>query len=536
MKPIFLLDNFDSFTYNLVDQFRSLGHKVYVYRNSVSADTIIEKMKSCAEQPILVLSPGPGTPAQAGCLLELIGKCVGKFPMIGICLGHQAICQHYGAKVVPAGEIVHGKTSLLTHTGQDIFEGFHNPMPVARYHSLVCTDIPSSLEVIAKCGDMNMCVLNRRDHVLGFQFHPESAMTTDGVPLLAKSLKFVSKPYVDTKTIINKIYSGQDISKQESFDLFNCIFAGEIDPIQLGSIITAFKIKGEKPAEIAGAASSMLQVATPFEQKRNFEVGEIVGTGGDGQSTINISSISAIIAASCGLHVAKHGNRSVSSKTGASDILKALGINISMSPLTSFKCLKNLGVTFLFAPVYHGAMKFAAPVRRSLGVRTIFNVLGPLTNPSHPDYMVMGVYCKELVEPMAQVLKDNGMKHAYVVHGSGLDEIAVHGETYLAELKQDGSITTKTITPADFGLETYPLEGIRGGDPEENSIITINLLQGHGTEAQNASVAANTAALLVLGGKAPDLKTGAQMALAMIKSGKAYEKLQEFITLSKQED
>ncbi len=536
MKPIFLLDNFDSFTYNLVDQFRSLGHKVYVYRNSVSADSIIAKMKECAEKPILILSPGPGTPKEAGCLLELIGKCVGKFPMIGICLGHQAICEHYGAKVVPAGEIVHGKTSLLTHTGQDIFEGFHNPMPVARYHSLICTQIPSFLEVVAKCGDINMAVLNRRDHVIGFQFHPESVMTTDGAPLLAKSLEFASKPYIDTKSIISKIYAGEDITKQESYDLFNCIFAGEIDPIQLGSIITALKIKGEKPAEIAGAASSMLHVAKYFEQKRNFEVGEIVGTGGDGQSTINISSISAIIAATCGLHVAKHGNRSVSSKTGASDILKALGVNISMTPFTSFKCLKNLGVTFLFAPVYHSAMKFAAPVRSSLGVRTIFNVLGPLTNPSHPDYMVMGVYCKELVIPMAEVLRDNGMKHAYIVHGSGLDEIAVHGETYIAELKQDGTITTQTVTASDFGLKEYPLDAIRGGDPEENSMITLELLQGRGTDAQNSSVAANTAALLVLGGKAPDFKSGAKMAMDMIKSGKAYEKLQEFITLSKQED
>ncbi|MGN1392536.1 MAG: aminodeoxychorismate/anthranilate synthase component II [Succinivibrionaceae bacterium] len=197
MRPIFILDNFDSFTYNLVDQFRSLGHDVHIYRNSMSADAIIEKMNNLPEKPILVLSPGPGNPSEAGCLLELIGKCKGVFPMIGICLGHQAICQYYGGTVGSAGEIVHGKTSLIKHIGTDVFANLPNPLPVARYHSLVATYVPSSLEVIADYNGMVMAVIDRINKILGFQFHPESIMTSYGATLLTNSINFVTSDIKD---------------------------------------------------------------------------------------------------------------------------------------------------------------------------------------------------------------------------------------------------------------------------------------------------------------------------------------------------
>lgn len=192
-KPIFLLDNFDSFTYNLVDQFRSLGHPVQIYRNNLPASQILEQLAACAEEPVLVLSPGPGAPHEAGCMIELIGLCRGKYPILGICLGHQAICEYYGGTVGSAGEIVHGKTSQIEHSGRDMFTGFTNPLPVARYHSLVATYVPEDLEVIAHYHDMPMAVLQRQDRVLGFQFHPESIMTTDGAALLTRSLEFISR-------------------------------------------------------------------------------------------------------------------------------------------------------------------------------------------------------------------------------------------------------------------------------------------------------------------------------------------------------
>lgn len=192
-KTIFLLDNFDSFTYNLVDQFRSLGHTVKIYRNNLPAETIFAQLQKCVEEPVLVLSPGPGAPHEAGCMIELIRLCQGQFPILGICLGHQAICEYYGGIVGSAGEFVHGKVSHIEHIGTDMFTGLSNPMPVARYHSLVATKVPASLDVIASFEGMPMAVLNRKDRVLGFQFHPESIMTVEGARLLTQSLDFITQ-------------------------------------------------------------------------------------------------------------------------------------------------------------------------------------------------------------------------------------------------------------------------------------------------------------------------------------------------------
>lgn len=535
MRPVYLLDNFDSFTYNLVDQFRALGHEVRVFRNSVPAEYIKAEMEKCAVEPVLVLSPGPGNPSEAGCLIDLIRLCRGKFPIIGICLGHQAICQYYGADIVPAKEIVHGKTSLITHNGKYMFDGFRNPLPVARYHSLVATNLPQSLEVVAQCDGMAMAVVNREDRVVGFQFHPESVMSTDGAKLLAKTIEFVSKERVNIKELVGKLYLGQKLTRDETIKLFSSVFEGDMDPIMLGAVLTSLKLSGESPEEIAGAANAMLSAATPFGRLGDYEVGEIVGTGGDGQNTINISSMSAVVASTLGLHVAKHGNRSVSSLTGASDILRELGVNITMSPRQSALCLDRLGLTFLFAPVYHKGMRYAAPVRAAMGTRTIFNVLGPLTNPSHPDYMVLGVYTKALIPTMVEVLKQNGMKRALVVYGDGLDEIALHGPTDYAELHSDGTITTGVFTPEDFGLTRHTIADIKGGAPEVNRALTEEILQGHGTSAQNDSIAANAGALLYLGGKVKTIKEGATMVLACLKSGKPYNQLMNFATLSHQE-
>ena len=332
--------------------------------------------------------------------------------------------------------------------------------------------------------------------------------------------------------IAEKLYKGKDLTREETLELFQDIFAGNIDPVLLSSVLTALKIKGETPVEIAAAATAMIGAAVPFEQNREFAVGEIVGTGGDGHNTLNISTMSAVVASSLGLHIAKHGNRGVSSKSGAADFLEAFGVNIRMTPEQAFRCLDSIGLTFLFAQVYHSGMKYAGPVRKILGTRTIFNILGPLTNPSRPDYMVMGVYSKELIGPMAQALHQLGMKKALVVWGSGIDEIAVHGPSYAAML-DNGVITSRIITPEEFGLDTYTLDDIRGGDPAENVEIARKIFSGKGTPAQTAAVAANAGALLFIGGKAQSLREGADMVREQLANGGALRQIQEFARLSK---
>ncbi|MGF1714021.1 anthranilate phosphoribosyltransferase [Photobacterium chitinilyticum] len=321
-------------------------------------------------------------------------------------------------------------------------------------------------------------------------------------------------------TIANKLYDQQALSQEESQTLFDAIIKGEVDPILLSAVLTALKIKGETPAEIAGAASALLANAKPFPSP-DYDFADIVGTGGDGANTINISTTAAFVAAACGVKVAKHGNRGVSSKSGSSDLLDKFGINLAMTADNARGALDELGVCFLFAPEYHGGVRHAMPVRQTLKTRTIFNVLGPLINPARPNIELMGIYDKALVRPIAETIATMGMKRAAVVHGSGLDEVAIHGETTVAEII-NGEIKEYTLTPADFGLKTYPLEAIKGGEPEENRAIITNILTGKGTEAQQGAVAVNVAMLLRLFGN-EDLKANTQQAIDVMQSGKAFE-------------
>ncbi|WP_221076717.1 anthranilate phosphoribosyltransferase [Agarivorans aestuarii] len=320
------------------------------------------------------------------------------------------------------------------------------------------------------------------------------------------------------QAILEQLYQGKDLSIEQAQQVFSQVIQGEVEPIVLSSLLTALKIKGEQPQEIAGAAKALLANAAPFPSPE-YDFADIVGTGGDGHNTINISTTSAFVAASLGVKVAKHGNRSVSSKSGSSDLLAALGINIQMTPETARRCLDELGLCFLFAPQYHAGVRHAMPVRQTLKTRTIFNVLGPLINPAHPSMEVMGVYDPALISPIAHTLQQLGMKKAMVVHGAGLDEVAIHGETQIAEINGD-KITEYSLTPSDFGVEQADLDAIKGGTPEKNKAITLQLLQGTATPAQQAAVAVNVALLLKLAGKADDVAQGVKMALDEMASGR----------------
>lgn len=323
--------------------------------------------------------------------------------------------------------------------------------------------------------------------------------------------------------IIDTLFRQEALSREQSHTLFNAIIRGEIEAVPLAAILIALKIKGETPQEIAGAASALLHNAQPFPRP-DYLFADIVGTGGDGASTINISTASAFVAACCGINVAKHGNRSVSSLTGSSDLLAALNININMSAQDSRAALDELGVCFLFAPQYHGGVRHAMPVRQQLKTRTLFNVLGPLINPARPAIQLMGVYSPTLLLPIAHTLQELGLQRAAVVYGAGLDEVALHGETQVAELR-DGDIIQYSLTPADFGLKAASLDALRGGDAQENAQIITHLLQGKGTTAHKHAVAANVALLLRLFGH-ENLQHNAEQALSVLNSDQAYQKVQ----------
>ena len=327
--------------------------------------------------------------------------------------------------------------------------------------------------------------------------------------------------------LLEQLYSGHSLSTSESTALFNAVIQGELSNEQIAAMLIALKVRGANTEEITGAVAASLQNAKAFPHP-NYAFADIVGTGGDGQNTINISTASAIVAASMGAKVAKHGNRSVSSKSGASDVLTALGVNVNITPEQARQALDEIGVCFLFAQQYHSGFRHVAPVRAALKTRTIFNILGPLINPARPTYHLLGVYAPELVKTYAETAVALEHQHSFVVHGSGLDEVALHGETQVAEIK-NGKIEYFTLTPEDFGLKAQSLESLRGGEPQENAQMLTALLQGKGKAEHANAVAANTALLLKLFGH-DDLKQNVQNVLAHLASGKAFETLQKLTT------
>lgn len=548
MANILFLDNIDSFSYNLVDQLRSQGHHVVIYRNTLAADIIIEKLSQLT-QPILFLSPGPGTPNQAGCMPELLRRLKGQLPIIGICLGHQAIIEAYGGSIAPVGDILHGKASLIEHDNQYMFAHLPNPLPVARYHSLKGETIPAALTINASFKQIVMAVRHDNDRVCGFQFHPESILTLNGAKLLEQTIVWaLSKPikkkleaslmateqtaYNDNSiyslsSIQTKLYDGQTLTQSESQYLFELVTTGKIEPTLLATAVISMKLRGETPAEIAGAVKALLAQADYFPQP-DYPFADIVGTGGDGTNSINISTASAFVTAALGYPIAKHGNRGVSSKSGSSDVLSALGLKLAMPAAISRQALDELGICFLFAPQYHTGFQHAAPIRQQLKTRTIFNLLGPLINPARPQRILLGVYSHTLIQPIAETLVALGYKHAIVVHGSGMDEVAIHGVTQVAEVMA-GQIYYSEVSPDDFGLPTYSLADIKGGSPEQNRQILTAVLQGKGAAAHEAAIAINVAMVMRLFGQS-DLRKNTQQALSMIRSGQAYQLLQHLAT------
>ena len=328
---------------------------------------------------------------------------------------------------------------------------------------------------------------------------------------------------MQTAQLLEQLYNGKTLNKEESAVIFNAIMQGELNNEQIAAMLIALKVRGATIDELSGAVSASLQNAKPFPRP-DYPFADIVGTGGDGQNTINISTASAIVAASMGAKVAKHGNRSVSSKSGASDVLTALGVNVNVTPEQARQALDDIGVCFLFAQQYHSGFKHVAPVRSALKTRTLFNILGPLINPARPTYHLLGVYAPELVKTYAETAVALGHQHTFVVHGAGLDEVAVHGETQVAEIK-NGKIDYFTLTPEDFGLKTQSLESLRGGEPQDNAQYLTALLQGKGKAEHANAVAANVALLLKLFGH-DDLKQNVQNVLTQLASGKAFETLQ----------
>lgn len=331
---------------------------------------------------------------------------------------------------------------------------------------------------------------------------------------------------------IKKVVGKGDLSYEEAYQVMNEIMNGETTPTQNAAYLAALSTKSTRAEtldEIRGSATAMREHATPVEH--DMPVLEIVGTGGDHIGSINISTAASIIISAAGVPVAKHGNRAASSKSGSADCLEALGVNIDLTPEKCTELLDKIGICFMFAQKYHASMKYVGAIRRELGIRTVFNILGPLTNPAKPTYMALGVYDEYFVEPLAKVLMTLGVKRGVVFHGhDGLDEVSVSGPTDICEFK-DGFIRTTTIKPEDFGITPAPIEEIVGGTPEENSQIVRDILDGIRSPKFDI-VIMNAGAALFAAGKTETIADGITLAKQTVASGAAKAKLDEFIELS----
>ena len=326
---------------------------------------------------------------------------------------------------------------------------------------------------------------------------------------------------------IKRVVDGHDLERDEMFEVFGAVMDGETSDVQKSAFLVALRMKGETPDEITGAALAMRERVTPLDVDRENLV-DTCGTGGDGRGTFNISTIAAIVAAGAGANVAKHGNRAVSSSCGSADLLFALGVHIDLDAERMSEVLRRAGISFLFAPKLHPAMSAVAGVRRELGVRTIFNVLGPLTNPAFARRQVLGVYADHLVEIVARVLAALGAEHALVVHSrDGLDEISVSAPTHVCEVR-DGAVLSYFVTPESLGMQTHPIEALMGGDSRENASIARAVLGGE-EGARHDIVAANAGAALYVAGLAPTIPEGVAQARDSMRSGRARAKLEELV-------
>lgn len=330
----------------------------------------------------------------------------------------------------------------------------------------------------------------------------------------------------DFQKYLRRAATGTPLTAEEMQGAIDLLLGGEVDPIQAGAFLMALKVRGESIAEITGAARAMRAAAISFEGPEGAI--DTCGTGGDGANTYNISTATALVLAACGVPVAKHGNRSVSSASGSSDVLTALGVAIDGAPEKAAECLDEVGIAFLFAPSHHPAMRHMAPVRKALGMRTLFNLLGPLTNPAGAKRQLLGVYDRTFLVPIAETLRELGSDAAWIVHGSdGLDELTVTGESYVAVL-EDGTVTERVVAPEDAKLERHSHEALKGGSPAENALALHRLLDGESGAYRDATVF-NAAAGLIVAGRTTDLATGARIAETVIDSGGAKALLLNFI-------
>lgn len=507
MKTL-ILDNFDSFTFNLYQYCAELNGNPAVYRNN---NISLKKIKR-ENFTHIIISPGPGSPLNKkdfGICETVIKNFAGKLPILGICLGHQGIIHALGGKIIRAKVPMHGKKcEIKIQNKSRLFQNLPEKIYGMRYHSLMGEreSLPNDLKITAETKDKIVMAIEHKDFPLyGLQFHPESIGTDFGRDILKNFLN----EKINTEQFINDIESGR------------------LPDEKIEETLKNMAEKGETIDEILGIIKGLQKYAVKIKTGNQLCM-DNCGTGGSGLQRMNISTTAAFVLAACGVKIAKHGNRAASGRCGSFDLLERLGINIELTPEKIAEAIKKLGIGFLYAPLFHPVMKKIAPIRKKLGIPTIFNIIGPLLNPTKPAYHLLGASSEKIAEKIAQVMQKMNYKHAVVVTGEdGLDEVTLTGKTTIYEIK-NGKFKKYEFDPKEVGMEKVSFKKIQGGMVEENALIFLALLKNQAPKDLQNLLLLNCAFGLLTAEKVKTIKQGIEMADTAIKSGQAYRKFQEY--------
>lgn len=507
-----MIDNYDSFTYNLYALFKECGADVKIIKNN--------EYVPAEDYDGIILSPGPSSPENSGTTLDYLKNYTGKKPIFGVCLGMQSIAYSLGFKVERAATIKHGKTDqVFLKRDSVLLAGLPEKFSVVRYHSLAVNVNSSLVTSVSESDGVTMSMEDRDRMLFGVQFHPESILSEHGDKIVKNFLKFVNtRGYMDE--LVKKVNSGERLAFEESGALFEGMVSGMMTESQIGSVLISMKHRGETEEELAGLVTVMDRYKKRFEA--DCESIDTCGTGGDGKSTINISTAVSIILSSLGYSVVKHGNVAQSGKVGSADILQEFGLDIHYSKTSPEDFYKKHNYIFMLAPNYHPAMKAVGKVRRELKVPTIFNFVGPLVNPANPKFQVIGVNKQERLHFVAGAIQRMGRKNITVYSSDdGFDEVSSKHETECITIKENGTEKFR-INPADF-FEPFDMPVVT--DREEAMALFLKAMKG---EDKNLSrlLALNTA-LALKTAAGVEMKKGFETAMENISSGKAFAKFRE---------
>lgn len=516
-----LIDNYDSFTYNLAQAFQTLGKSPLVLKND---DPEILSLAQSGKMDMVCISPGPGRPENAGLcprFLELLDPSV---PVLGICLGHELLGLYGGATIGIAPQIMHGKDSRIIHDNSGMFKNLPNQLIVGRYHSLIVqeTDISRKhFTVTARGPHGEVMGLQYNDRPwAGAQFHPESVLTPQGIEYLANfpDRLLPEKEPLPFAQMLSHIAAGHDLDEETAAQAFAELMDGKFSNSQAAAFLLGLHMKGESALELHHAVMAALNRAIRIDAIPGKCI-DVVGTGGDGKHCFNCSTATSLVLAGMGYKVAKHGNRAVSSACGAADVLEGLGFRLPGTQTEAIEQLESCNFTFFFAPYYHPAFKNIGPIRRELGVPTLFNLLGPMINPAKPSHLLMGVAREELVNKIITTLSKRNFTCAAAVHGAGgYDEVTPLGVTEVP-IMRNGSIATLTIDPARYGIKKCSVEDLACHDKEKAVETMQEILSGQGPQPMADMVTLNTALALHMLEDNLDFDTAMENARKAVESG-----------------